>query len=214
MELPHIFVLHVREGYEDRAAHIDSMMARLGLPFEYILDGDKADLTPEILDRWFAGPMKCVQGATSCACKHLMACRQIISRGLPGALILEDDIVLTRRHEEVARHTIAELPAGRPAIISYEDTRLRFVPRSRRRKGQYLYAGDRDRFTGALYVNSEAARIILDEAEKTRHRLPYRHFPPTTSRRRKTEILLESSMHGIAGQFQRSFPDFDRCQPW
>ena len=166
MELPHIFVLHVREGYEDRAAHIESMMPRMGLSFEYILDGDKADLTPEILDRWFAGPMKCVQGATSCACKHLMACRQIISRGLPGALILEDDIVLTRRYEEVARHTIAELPAGRPAIISYEDTRLRFVPRSRRRKGQYLYAGDRDRFTGALYVNSEAAHIILDEAEK------------------------------------------------
>lgn len=31
-ELPQIFVLHVREGYEDRAAHIDAMMARLGLP--------------------------------------------------------------------------------------------------------------------------------------------------------------------------------------
>ena len=66
-ELPQIFVLHVREGYEDRAAHIDAMMKRLGLQFEYILDGDKTDLTPEILNRWFAGPMKCVQGATSCA---------------------------------------------------------------------------------------------------------------------------------------------------
>ena len=46
-----IFVLHVREGYEDRAAHIDAMMARLGLSFEYMLDGDKCDLTPEVLDR-------------------------------------------------------------------------------------------------------------------------------------------------------------------
>lgn len=165
-ELPRIFVLHVREGYEDRAAHIDSMMARLGLSFEYILDGDKADLTPEILDHWFAGPMKCVQGATSCAFKHLLACQKIVSLGLPGALVLEDDIVLTPRYEEVAMHTIAELPAGEAAIISYEDTRLRFVPRSKRRKGRFLYPGDRDRFTGALYVSLNAAKLILCQAEK------------------------------------------------
>lgn len=165
-ELPQIFVLHVREGYEDRATHIDSMMARLGLPFEYILDGDKADLTPEILEHWFAGPMKCVQGATSCAFKHLIACQKIVSQALPGALVLEDDIVLSPRHEEVTKHTVAELPAAEPAIISYEETRLRYVPRSRRRKGQYLYTGDRDRFAGAIYINAAGARVILEEAEK------------------------------------------------
>lgn len=162
--LPPIFVIHVRTGYEDRAAHIEAMMSRMGLPFEYILDGDKADLTPEILDRWFAGTMKCASGATSCACKHLLVCREIVSRGLPGALVLEDDIVLTPRYSEVAAHTVAELPDGEAAIISYEDTRLRFVPRSKRRKGRYLYPGDRDRFTGALYVSAEAAAMILAEA--------------------------------------------------
>jgi len=165
-ELPQIFVLHVREDYEDRAAHIDAMMKRLGLQFEYILDGDMSDLSPKILDRWFAGQMKCVQGATSCACKHLIACQQIVSRELSGALVLEDDIVLTPRYEEVAKHTLAELPAGVPAIISYEETRLRYVPRSKRRKGQYLYTGDRDRFAGAIYINAAGARVILEEAEK------------------------------------------------
>lgn len=164
--LPSIFVIHVRTGYEDRAAHIEDMMSRMGLTFEYILDGDKTDLSPEILDRWFAGTMKCASGATSCTYKHLLAYHAIVSRGLPGALVLEDDIVLTPRFSEVAVHTVDELPQGEPAIISYEDTRLRFVPRSMRRKGRYLYPGDRDRFAGALYINAEAAALILAEAGK------------------------------------------------
>lgn len=171
-ELPEIFVLHVREGYEDRAAHIEAMMDRLSLPFEYILDGDKADLTPEILDRWFAGDMKCVQGATSCAYKHLIACREILSRGLKGALVLEDDIILTDSYRDVALATVAEIPSGEAAIVSYEDTRLRFVPRSMRRKGKYLYPGDRDRFTGALYVSAAAAKAVLGEAEKNKMDCP------------------------------------------
>lgn len=162
--LPPIYVLHVRQGYDERALHIETMMERLGLTFEYILDGDKADLDQETLQRWFSGSMRQIQSATSCAYKHLIACMLILERQLAGALILEDDIVLSDNYATVAAATIAELPDDSAAIISYEDTRLRFVPRSRRRPGKYLYEGDRDRFTGALYVNASAARTILENA--------------------------------------------------
>lgn len=163
------------------------------------------DLTPGVLDRWFAGPMKCVQGATSCACKHLLACQQIVSRGLPGALVLEDDIVLSPRHEEVVRHTIAELPAGEPAMISYEETRLRYVPRSKRRKGQYLYAGDRDRFAGAVYINSAAARAILSEAEKNGLDCPIDIFHRRLLNQNKLKYYWSHPCTAVQGSFNGLF---------
>lgn len=164
-DFPPIIVLHVRNGYEARAAHIDSMLARLGLNYEYMLDGDISDLSPELIRRWFApgSVMSAPSAVTSCTMKHLYACMSIIDRGLPGAVVLEDDIALRDDFRNVVEESLAELPEG-PAIISYEDTRLRFVPYSMRRPGKVLYPGDRDRFAGAYYINAAGARAILDAA--------------------------------------------------
>ena len=163
---PQIFVLHVGADTA-RAGHIDSMMIRLGLPFEYILDGDKSDLTADVLTEYFGGPMARVSGATSCAYKHLLACRAIIDRGLPGALILEDDAILFKNFPDLLESAMSELSAKdsrRAAIISFEDTRLRFVPRSQRRRGQVLYPGDRDRFAGIYYINAAGAHMLLERS--------------------------------------------------
>ena len=46
-----VFVLHVKKGYEDREQHIKAMLQKMNIPFSWILDGDIADLTPEILDK-------------------------------------------------------------------------------------------------------------------------------------------------------------------
>ena len=35
-----VLVLHVKQGYEERAKHIEKMLGELHIPFEYILDGD------------------------------------------------------------------------------------------------------------------------------------------------------------------------------
>jgi len=174
MTQPQIFVLHVAADTA-RAAHIDRMMARMGYAFEYILAGDKAELTPAVIATYFGGPMATVSGATSCALKHLLAYGEIIRRGLPGALILEDDAILYRRFPALLDRALAELDAkdaSRPAIISLEDTRLRFVPHSRRRRGQVLYAGDRDRFAGVYYINAAAARLVTDRARAEKMSLP------------------------------------------
>ncbi len=173
MSFPTIFVLHVSEGYDDRAAHIESMMTRLGLPFEYILRGDKAELTPEVMERFFdpAGELGKPSGATSCAYKHLIACEEIVKRNLDGAFVLEDDIALSDRFAAVALKSLEELPDV-PSIINYEDTRLRFVPASMRRKGQVLYPGDRDRFAGALYINRKGAEAILQSAQSEKLAVP------------------------------------------
>ena len=171
------FVLHVREGYDDRERHVDSMMADKHIDFEYVLDGDMSDLTPGLLAEYFAGDMARRTPATSCAMKHLIACRHIVERGLDGALVLEDDIILLDRFTDIFRKGMAELAANgewnsRPVIVNYEDTRLRFVPRSKRVRGRVLYEGDRDRMTGALYVNARAARLILDRARSCKMDCP------------------------------------------
>lgn len=169
---PAIFVLHVRNGYDARQHHIDSMMARLGLPFEYILDGDIPDLTPQWIQSTFTPRMQTVAPHfLSCTTKHLIAMRHIVERNLPGALILEDDIDLdSKRFNDIFPASLRELDrAGdAPAMISYEDTRLRFVEHSRLIPGQYIYPGDRDRMAGAYYVNQRAAAAMLQYAKTQR----------------------------------------------
>lgn len=165
----HCFVAHVRQGYEDRETHITRMLRRMGIPFEFMTRGDIPDLTPELRSRLLSPDIGIPLPAQSCAVKHLLICEEIVSRNLPGALVLEDDIVLAPRFNEVFAQSMRELPAcestpGAPCgvLISYEDTRLRFVERSRRQKGRVLYPGDRDRMAGCYYINREAAAAILD----------------------------------------------------
>ncbi len=110
----------------------------------------------------------------SCAYKHLLAYQEIMNRNLPGALILEDDICLSKNFTDIFRKSMAELKVSgvERAIISYEDTRLRFVPRSKRIKGQVLYEGDRDRMAGAYYISRECARYMLAYVVQQRLGIP------------------------------------------
>lgn len=165
MEFPKIFVLHVKSGYEDRARHIEKTMARLGLEFEYILDGDMCDLTAECLDRYFTGDMHAVTPATSCGMKHILAYERIVAGNLPGALILEDDMFLSPKFPALVMRTLAQagdFSAGKPVWIGYEASGLKFIPRSRRKKGIHIYRADELQCTGAYYINRECARLLLD----------------------------------------------------
>ena len=157
----------MRHGYEDREAHINAMLHEHGIPFEYMLRGDIADLGDGLAERFLAPAIGIPRAAQSCAVKHLLIYEDIVRRDLPGALVLEDDIVFLPRFDKIFEQSMRELPrydAGgtAPVLISYEDTRLRFVERSRREKGRVLYPGDRDRMAGCYYINRAAAALILD----------------------------------------------------
>lgn len=178
LNVRNVYVLHVRKGYEERKRHIESMLGKIGIPFEYILDGDICDLTDDVLDRYFCGGTMTGQYPfTSCSYKHLLAYKEIVNRNQEGALILEDDIFLQKRFVRIFNKSMEELRQYSaehpgPVIISYEDTRLRFVPRSKRIKGTVLYKGDRDRMTGAFYINKEAAKLLIKYAETHKFDLP------------------------------------------
>lgn len=161
-----VFVAHVKSGYEDRQMHIDKMLGDAGIAFEYMLDGDIPDITETRRSKYFSPVLEISLAAQSCALKHLLIYEQIVNRNLPGALVLEDDICLGRKFPQVFGKSMEEIHncvgGGNPLIISYEDTRLRYVERSRRVWNQVLYAGDRDRFAGCYYINYLGAKMILD----------------------------------------------------
>lgn len=88
----------------------------------------------------------------------------ILENNWKGALILEDDIILRKDFTTVFNNCMHEYETMSVSdiFISFEDSRLRFVPRSQRVKGKYLYKGSKDRMAGAYYISNGAARRIMD----------------------------------------------------
>ena len=169
-----VLVIHAKH-LTDRLAHMERQLQDWPGDVTYILDDDKDELTDEIINKYFVPGCELYNksGATSCAVKHLKACEYIVSHQLEGALVLEDDIVLRPRFREDFEKTIEEYrqhDAGQPILISYEDSSLLFIPRSRRKAGQWLYEAPHGRvgFNGALYINQQAARAIVEDVRAHR----------------------------------------------
>lgn len=159
-----VLVLHVKTGFEDREQHICQMLEAMNINFEFLLDGDMEDLCSEVLDRYFTGKMKQVAPAVSCAMKHLLAYEQIVEQQLPGALVLEDDMVLYKSFHKVFDECMNEMTYNDidDALISFEDSTLCFVPGSQRQRNRHLYLAPKDRFTGCYYITFRTAKRILD----------------------------------------------------
>lgn len=166
----HILVLHVKNGYDDRKAHIDKMMEEWGFNFHYILDGDKSDLTQERFDRYFAESMKVADAVTSCCMKHFLAYEYIKENCPEGALIVEDDMIFYKNFAKVFGECMEEIETRgiKNALFSFEDSTLQFVKGSERIKGQHLYKKNKDRFTGCFFCMQETAKSILDYIEKNK----------------------------------------------
>ena len=176
-----VFVIHAKK-FLDRKKYMDEMLKAHPYPYEYVWEGDVETMTEVELNRYFSDKelpngtrMNTPSNMASCALKHFYAYEKIIAQNLSGALILEDDAILQKAFDEIYPQTMQEyesMYANENVIISYEDTRLRFVPRSKREKGRFLYPGDRDRMTGCYFINQSAARMILDELRSSKCHLP------------------------------------------
>lgn len=169
-----VLVLHVKVGYEERAKHIEHMLHDKQVSFEYITDGDQADITEEVLDRYFVGAMHNITAATSCALKHFYAYERILQNNWDGALILEDDMIFYNHFLKIFDQCMLECQDRKLSniLISFEDSSLHFVPRSKRRKNTHLYLAKRDRFAGCYYISKECAQLIMDHVATHKCDLP------------------------------------------
>ena len=200
-----VFVIHVSTGAEERAAFMEAQLARLGIPFEYVLDGDVSDLTPALLERWFAGDMKRQRPGTSCCAKHLIAYERMLRDGLDDALVLEDDACLTDDFVEALTLSLAELrqradASPGAAFISLENSGLRPIPGAV--ASTTLYRAECGRETGAYWLTRSVAERFLARAEKDKVHLPTPHFHNTFFLSGEIEIwwrhpaIAEQGSHG------------------
>ena len=161
-------VIHAAK-LKERGEHVDCMLREKGIDYEFISDADLEDLDKDLLCKYFSRGEEMaakILPRYSCATKHFLACEKIVGDGMEGALVLEDDIVLHDDFVPYFKKSIEELGerfASRPAMISYEDSSLQFVPRSQRKKGFLLYHGKKDRMAGAYYMSRRCAEVILDD---------------------------------------------------
>jgi len=180
LDVGHVYVIHVSSGAEARAASIERQLARHEISFEYVLERDMKDLTPEWLDQWFDAPMNVVQPRTSCCSKHLVAYQRMLRDGRNDALVLEDDMFLSENFVEELNQSLEELRSRAGVIdaayISLENSGLRPLSKiATREPGVTLYRAPKGRDTGAYWLTRASAERFLHRAAtaKIRESTPF-----------------------------------------
>lgn len=172
MKLPYMekiktFVIHVR-GNKERENHIRKELGKHCIEFEFILDGNKEDIPPFYLEKYFRDDFKKKSPQTSCVLKHLLAYEKIVENKIPMALIFEDDIELFDSFQKVFEQSVIEAKKENLTgfIISYESSNQKFISKSEEEQGKYVYLKNHGRCAGAYLVDLKAAITILENAEK------------------------------------------------
>ena len=89
------YVLHVKKGFEDREKSIIEQFAKLGMPFEWILDFDIPEITEGVLTKYKYHGSLLRDTELSCCLKHITAWGKIASGNHSGGFIFEDDALIT-----------------------------------------------------------------------------------------------------------------------
>jgi len=95
-----------------RRRSIEDQLATAGIIGERIEAVDGSKPLPRELSPYFNAKHVMDAGALGCYASHIKAWEQIILRGLPHALVLEDDAILARGLAGILTDTMAALPRG------------------------------------------------------------------------------------------------------
>ena len=153
---------------------MERMLRSLGLDYEFVNEGTDEQHIQALLDRFMKDGREQLHRRIPralCTLSHFLAYERIVNDGLEGALVMEDDIALSRDFVARFEQSIAEYRehyADKPVIISYEDSALRFVPRSQREKGRMLYPAKKGRMAGCYFINCHAAKGVLQQLVQER----------------------------------------------
>lgn len=166
------YIIHVQSAV-DRKIHIEKQLEGKNLDYSYILEGDKSDLSKAVLDKYFTGIMHKVRSATSCTYKHLLAYQRFLESEDHIALILEDDIAFYSNFDRIYE-ILKEIETEKleNLIVSVEDSMLKYIPRSERKKGKILYPREQGRLAGAYLIDRKCAGNLISFVEKEKAKLP------------------------------------------
>lgn len=167
LQVDQVFVIHARTSLEYRRAFMEEQLAAKGISFEFILEGDIEDLSPTVLEQYFALPMQVYDARTSCALKHFYAFEKVVNRSLRNVLILEDDAILSENFVQDFNKLILELKHRQDldedlAYVCIENSTLEYIPKRSRRAQQQLYPASKTRGSGGYYITHEVASRVLE----------------------------------------------------
>ncbi len=172
------YVLHVKKGYEEREKSIIEQFSSLELPFEWILDHDKDDITSEILKAYqYKGNFNVE--AISCALKHICAWERIAQEDCDGGFVFEDDVLIDlERFKQVSKKALAEYQALWPGCgyISLGSGCALYVPWTKKRKNRMLYQASYARAADSYWINRETAQIMVKWVKENGFAKPADHL--------------------------------------
>lgn len=171
------YVVHVR-GNKQREQLMLRELAKAGLIPHFILEGNRDELSQEILSPWFSGKFLQPSADSSCVFKHFKAYERLLESQDPYALVFEDDILLYSGFQTVLEKVLDEVRdrSLHGYLISLEDSALRYVAGSKRLQGQFLYQEAQGRMAGAILIDRTAAAALLDRARITKCESPVDWF--------------------------------------
>ena len=169
-----VYVLHVKRGYEDRAASIQRQLDQRAIPFEFVLDWDVEDLTPAIQERFFAHGQSMKPTVQSCCMKHYQALKQIVDSGAARALVLEDDVLLDRDFTARFNQCIAAASdLEEEAIVCIGNGCNLYTRRQSVEPGKLLYRQHGLRAADSYIVSQRVARTVTRHIEQHGFHFPF-----------------------------------------
>ncbi|TBR37652.1 glycosyltransferase family 25 protein [Marinomonas agarivorans] len=158
--LEHVYVIHVKKGYEDRKRHIGVHLPNRGINnFQYVLDGDIDDIKESIYSKHFSSELTLAQA--SCFYKHILVYKDMVEKNIETVLVLEDDAILVKNAVAQLEKSKNELNSRRNFLVNIERT-TRFVPAKIQRSDKLIYAAECTKLTGGYIVHLDVAKKIYD----------------------------------------------------
>lgn len=163
-------VVHPRKGYELQEQHIQSVMQKHQIPFAFELRGDKEDLSPEIMRRYFTPQIGFSKGSLSCTLKHLLIYDAFLQSSKRFLLVFEDDIFLAADFTTQLKVMLEEIEQRHlhTFLISLENSCMRFPSYWQTKQGQTLYLARDGRAAGAYLIDQAAAKAMLEELRQNK----------------------------------------------
>ena len=157
-----VFVIHAAQ-FTERRKRIESQLAAIGLPFEFVHEFDVPDITDDIKHHFFAHAALS-SSQQSCALKHWYVMKHVVKGGFSHTLILEDDVILAPNFLPVLYDLMRELVAvSHGADVTFLGCGGHYyVSADEVRPGQLLYPRNQGKFADSYIVSFEAARRRLD----------------------------------------------------
>jgi len=172
-----IYVLHVKEGYEDREKSIQEQLKKLKLKFEFILKYDIPQLKEEQLSKYFSPKHTLKMSELSCSMKHIEALKKIKKAKGDIFLVLEDDVIFAKDSLSMLLNIQKELATiEEDFVISLGNASNMYTPKKALEKGIYLYENNENRATDSYLISKKAVIKRLEWLENNTTTLPTDHM--------------------------------------